>query len=157
EQIKKATERVELSFPIGVGEKTRRWMVGTRYHFGDTYAHLIEHQIAIPRLHPATDDGKLDGNPVFMTPAAWAQAKRDMRGTIAAQMLQNPLAGRENTFSTKWLKPYWVKPVMMNVYIMADPSRGKSATSDRTAIAVIGIDAVGNKYLLDGYCHRMPL
>jgi hypothetical protein len=157
EQIKKATERTELSFPLGVGEGTRHWFVGTRYSFADSYGILLEHKTAIPRLHPATDDGTLDGNPVFMSPIAWAKAKRDMRSVIAAQMLQNPLAGKENTFHTKWLKPYWVRPTMMNVYIMGDPSRGKSATSDRTALAVVGIDALGNKYLLDGFCHRMPL
>jgi len=157
EQIKKATERIELSFPCGVGERTRKWFIGTRYLYGDTYDYLLEHQIALPRIYPATEDGSLDGEPVFMSPEAWAKAKREMRSQIAAQMLQNPLAGKENTFRIAWLKPYWVLPAAMNVYILGDPSRGRSKTSDRTALAVVGIDATGNKYLLDGYCHRMPL
>jgi hypothetical protein len=46
---------------------------------------------------------------------------------------------------------------MMNVYIMVDPSMGRNKSSDRTAIAAIGLDSTENKYLLDGYCHRMPL
>lgn len=157
EQIAKATERTELSFPIGIGEKTRRRMVGTRYHFADSYGQLIERGVAVPRLHPATEDGTLDGVPVFMTPEAWEAAKRDMRSTVAAQFLQNPIAGKENSFYSRWLRPYWVLPSVMNVYIMGDPSKGKSATSDRTAFAVVGIDTTGNKYLIDGYCHRMPL
>ena len=157
DQIKKAKERVELSMPIGIGEKTRRWWVGTRYSYADTYGQMIEDDIAIPRIYPATDDGTLDGRPVFMSQEAWDDAKKTMRSTVAAQMLQNPLAGNENTFKVKWLRPYWVRPLMMNVYIMGDPSKGRSKTSDRTALAVIGIDSLGNKYLLDGYCHRMPL
>ena len=157
EQIAKATERTELSFPIGIGEKTRRRMSGTRYHFADSYGQLMDRGVAKARLHPATDNGKLDGDPVFMTKEAWEAAKRDMRTTIAAQMLQNPIAGKENMFSTKWLKPYWLRPIVMNVYIMGDPSKGRSATSDRTALAVIGIDTGGNKFLLDGFCHRMQL
>ena len=157
EQIRKATERVELSFPTGIGEKTRKRFVGTRYHYGDSYGHLLEHEIATPRIYPATDDGTLNGKPVFMSPEAWAKAKREMRSTIAAQMLQNPIAGQENMFRTVWLRPYWVRPIMCNVYIMGDPSKGRSKTSDRTAFAVIGIDSLGRKYLLDGYCHRMQL
>jgi hypothetical protein len=157
EQIKKATERTELSFPLGDGERTRKWFVGTRYSYNDTYGHLLEKKIAHPRIYPATDDGTMDGNPVFMSPEAWAKTKNEMRSQIAAQMLQNPIAGKENTFLAKWLQPYWVRPLMLNVYIMGDPSKGKSKTSDRTALAVVGIDTAGNKYLLDGYCHRMPL
>ena len=157
EQIRKTTERVELSDNLGSGPGTTKEFVGTRYHFADSYGHMIEHGIVKPRLYPATDDGTLDGNPVLLTPEAWAEKKRSQRTQIAAQVLQNPIAGQENTFRTKWLLPYWVRPIMMNVYLMADPSKGKSKTSDRTAMAVIGIDAAGNKYLLDGYCHRMPL
>jgi len=40
---------------------------------------------------------------------------------------------------------------------MGDPSLGIHKTSDRTALAVIGTDSMLNKYLLDGYCHRMSL
>ena len=157
DQIAKATDRTELSFPIGIGEKTKRRMTGTRYHFADSYGQLIERGVAKPRLHPATEDGTMDGKPVFLTDEAWAQVKKDMRNTVAAQFLQNPIAGKENTFYSKWLRAYWVRPSMLNVYIMGDPSKGRSATSDRTAIVVVGIDSNANKYLLDGYCHRMPL
>jgi hypothetical protein len=45
----------------------------------------------------------------------------------------------------------------MNVYILVDPSKGSGERSDRSAIPVIGIDQGGNKYLLDGVCHRMKL
>jgi hypothetical protein len=118
---------------------------------------MIVDGVAKPRIYPATDDGTLDGTPVLLSPEAWAEKKKAQRNTIAAQMLQNPVAGQENTFRTSWLRPYWVVPIVMNVYIMGDPSRGMGKTSDRTALAVIGIDAQANKYLLDGYCHRMPL
>lgn len=157
DQIAKATERVELADNLGSGEGTRKWMIGTRYSFADSYGHLLDHKIVKERIYPATDDGSLDGKPVFLSQAAWDEKKRAQRNTIAAQMLQNPIAGKENTFRTKWLRSYWTRPIMMNVYIMGDPSKGRSKTSDRTAIAVIGIDSHGNRYLLDGYCHRMPL
>src|SRR5258705_5293124 len=79
------------------------------------------------------------------------------KSTVAAQMLLNPLAGSENSFSMSSIRQYDVIPTIMNVYIMIDPSKGRGARSDRTAIIVIGIDTAGNKFLLDGYAHRMRL
>ena len=76
---------------------------------------------------------------------------------MSAQLLLNPIAGNEATFSSLWLRPYEVIPAVMNVYIMVDPSKGDTNRSDRTAIAVVGVDQGGNKYLLDGVRHRMKL
>lgn len=157
DQIAKATERVELADNLGIGDGTRKWMIGTRYSYSDSYGVLLDHKIVKERIYPATEDGTLDGRPVFLSQEAWDEKKRAQRTTISAQMLQNPIAGNEQTFRTKWLKSYWVRPSMMNVYIMGDPSKGRSKTSDRTAIAVVGMDSNANLYLLDGYCHRMPL
>lgn len=158
EQIAKATERVELADNLGhTTLKTLKDYTGTRYSYADSYGQMIAEGVVKPRIYPATEDGTLDGAPVLFTPEVWADKKRAQRSTIAAQMLQNPLAGKENTFRIAWLKSYWVIPTLLNVYILGDPSRGKNKTSDRTALAVIGIDVTGNKYLLDGYCHRMPL
>jgi hypothetical protein len=76
---------------------------------------------------------------------------------VSAQMLLNPLAAGEATFLAQWLVSYEVLPSLLNVYILVDPSKGKGARSDRTAVAVIGIDRGGSKYLLDGVCHRMKI
>lgn len=158
EQIQKATQKIELSDNLGnVIGLTRKWFIGTRYSFADTYGILIEHEIATPRLHPATHNGRIDGIPVMLSHDQWQERVRSQRTTVAAQMLQNPLAGQENTFSVKWLLPYHVRPLVCNVYILVDPSAGRHKTSDRTAMAVVGIDPSGNKFLLDGYCHRMDL
>jgi hypothetical protein len=157
DQVKKATQRMELSFSLGVAKGTRKWFIGTRYHFGDSYAYILENDIAKPRVYPATEDGSLNGEPVFLPQPEWDRVKKEQRSQVAAQFLQNPLAGEANMFTTRWLVPYWLRPTMMNVYILMDPSMGRNKTSDRTAIPVIGIDPTENKLLLDGFCHRMPL
>ena len=162
EMIAKVAERFQLADNLGQAEGSRRQIVGTRYSYGDYYGEMLAGGIAIARIHPATDDGTPDGNPVFWTRETWERKKRIQRTTMAAQLLQNPLAGKEQTFRVPWLKPYYVRPRLMNVYIMGDPSHGHNKTSDRTAIVAVGIDSEGidagsNKYLLDGHCHRMQL
>jgi hypothetical protein len=155
--VKKVTQRWELSDNLGVLEGTRKWHFGTRYSYADTYGIILDRAVLKERRYAATEDGKLTGKPVLMTDKKWAEVKLAQKSTVSAQMLLNPLAGNENTFSTTSFRHYDVIPSAMNVYIMIDPSKGKSKRSDRTGIAVIGIDIGGNKYLLDGYCHRMRL
>lgn len=157
DMVAKVTTSWELSDNLGVGEGTRKWHVGTRYSYNDTYGVLIQRQSVKQRLYPATHNGELDGEPVFLSREKWAEVIRDQRTTVAAQMLQNPTAGKENTFRGEWLRSYEVRPATVNLYMMIDPSKGRSATSDRTAIALLAIDAQGNKFLVDGYCHRMTL
>ena len=157
EQIIKTTTRWELSDNLGVGPGSRIWHAGTRYHYGDTYGVLLERGVLKARIYPATTDGTLKGEPILMSQDEWDALKMKQRSTVAAQMLLNPLAGEENTFLIDWLRPYELRPSLLNVYIIGDPSMGKSKTSDRTAIAVVGIDGRGNRFLLDGYCHRMRL
>lgn len=157
DMVKKTTEAWELSDNLGKGEGTRKWHAGTRYSFADTYGQMIERKILKVRLYPATDTGRKDGNPVFMSKALWEKTKKNQLLTLNAQMLQNPAQGADAMFDLSWLKTTELRPTVLNVYIMGDPSKGKTQRSDRTAIAVVGLDAQNNKYLLDGVNHRMPL
>lgn len=157
EMIKKVTTQWELSDSLGTAKVTRKWHWGTRYSFADSYGILIERGVLKERRYAATDDGTVKGAPVFLTQEKWDQVKTAQQSTVNAQMLLNPLAGTESTFRTRMLRHYDVIPSVLNVYIMCDPSKGRTQRSDRTAIAVIGIDVGGNKYLIDGYCHRMKL
>lgn len=157
EQVKKTTEAWELSDNLGMAGG-RRWHVGTRYSFADTYQSIIDRKSLTERIYPATDDGTPDGEPVLLTKEEWEQKKRDQgEYTIACQMLQNPLSGQQATFKLEWLTYYEVRPSILNVAIMCDPARSKKKDSDNTAFAVIGIDSAKNKYLLDGFRHKMKL
>lgn len=157
EAIRKTTERWELADNLGSHQGVRKQAVGTRYHFADTYSVILNRGSLKPRIYPATDNGKLDGTPVFLSGERWEQIKRDQRSTVAAQCLLDTIAGDEATFNTSMLSGYDIIPTLMNVYILVDPSKGSSKQSDYTAIAVIGVDQSGFKYLLDGYRHRMKL
>lgn len=157
EMVKKVTERWELSDNLGQMSGTRKWHWGTRYSFGDSYGIMLERKTLKERRHPATHDGTLKGAPVLMTQKRWNEVKLTQRSTVSAQMLLNPTASNEATFTATSFRHYEVLPAVMNVYIMCDPSKGRTQRSDRTAIAVIGIDQGGNKYLIDGFRHRMKL
>jgi len=157
EQIEKVSMHEEMSDNLGVESGARKQYVGTRYRHGDTYQQIIDRGDVKVRIYPTTDNGKLNGNPVFLTPKRWDEIKRTQKKVVASQHLMNPAAGNEASFDPLTFRPYTIRPALLNVYIMCDPSSGRTQKSDRTAIAVIGVDVQKNFYLLDGYRHRMSL
>lgn len=158
DQLKKTSARFEMADNLGTRLGVDKVIAGTCYHFADAYAQMRDRGSAKARIYPATVDGTLTGELVLLTPENWERIKRDQgMKTTAAQMLLNPTAANEATFSPLMLRPYEIVPRILNVYILVDPSKGTGERSDRTAIPVIGHDPAGNFYLLDGVCHRMRL
>lgn len=157
EQIAKTTYSWELSDNLGTADG-RKWHIGTRYHFGDTYEEILKRGALTPRIYAATDSGQPDGNPVLLTPEQWAE-KKLIQGpsTIACQMLQNPIAGQQAMFDIRDLKYYEIRPSTLNIYVMCDPARSQKKDSANSAFAVLGVDSARNKYLLDGFNHKMNL
>ena len=162
DQISKTTDAWDISSNLGSKDEQgiqRRWMIGTRYNYADTYHEIMKRGAAIPRIYPATDDGTIDGNPVFLTKEAWElKIKETSLYNLACQQLQNPNAGNMSEFKPEYIRTYEVRPLTLNVYIMCDYAGSRSSSgSSRTAFAVIGVDHSLNKYILDGACHRMSL
>lgn len=157
EQIAKTTEAWELSDNLG-SSGGRKWHVGTRYSYADTYDAIIKRGAVELRHRPATEDGTIDGRPVLFTEEEWRQKViAQGEATIACQMLGNPLAGQQRMFNVEDVQVYEVRPETLMVYIMVDPARSIKKDSANTAMVVIGMDYAGNKYLLDGKAHRMDL
>lgn len=157
EQAQKTTDSYSLSQSLGQigGEE---WMIGTRYSYADTYEWILKRGALIPRIYAATDDGTKDGKPVFFTGEEWQ--KRLLKNTdsdIACQYMQDPLSGQAKMFDIGDLMAYEIRPSILNIYIMCDPARSKKKGSANTAVAVIGVDYALNKYLLDGFDHKMDL
>jgi hypothetical protein len=158
DQVNKATRQWELSQSLGVAEHGRRWHIGTRYSFADSYQAILERGALKPRIYAATADGTEHGLPVMLSAEAWAQVKLDQsKATVACQFLQNPTVGEQAFFNAMDLRQYEVRPATLNVYVLCDPARSMKKGSANSAFAVLGIDAGRNKYLLDGANHRMDL
>ena len=99
ELLKKTIERFELADNLGTRHGVRKRICGTRYHFADAYAHILDKKLAKARIYPATEDGTFNGRLVLLSRENWERIKRDQgTKTVSAQMLLNPLAGSEATF-----------------------------------------------------------
>lgn len=157
EQVSKTTEAFEQSANLGT-EDGRRWMLGTRWSYADTYGEIIKRGMCNVRLFPSTDDGSFTGKPVLWSPEFNDQMKLEQGEAVyATQCLQNPLAGTQKMFDVSDLQEYEVRPETLAIYIMVDPARSKKTDSDNTAMIVVGLDYATNKYILDGFNHKMDL
>lgn len=159
EMIKKVTEAWELSLNLHSEGGTARY-IGTRYHFNDSYATMMLRGSVKPRVYAATEDGKVEGRPVLMTPERLAEKRRDMGPyTFGCQMLQDPKADETQGFQEAWLK-YYPAPVRddrMRKIILVDPANEKKASSDYTSIWVLGLNEDQKIYVLDIVRDRLNL
>ena len=157
DMILKTTEAWSMAGNLST-EGGRTWIIGTRYHFADTYGTIMDRKAGIPRIYPATDNGQKEGAPVLFSWEEWEKRKRkSLDSILACQMLCSPLAGSQRMFNVNDLQVYEARPRTLMGYLLCDPARSKKKTSDHTAMVVIGIDMAGNKYLLDGVDHKMDL
>lgn len=157
DQIAKTTQAWELSDNLGTADG-RKQIVGTRYDYADTYGDIMKRGNIKLRLYAATEDGTTHGKPVLLTKDQLQRKLIDQgEATFSCQMLCNPLAGAMRMFNSGDLATYEVRPETLSVYLMVDPARSMKRDSANTAMSVIGLDYAGNKYLLDGYDHKMKL
>ncbi len=158
EMIAKTTMALELSYNLGAEGGSRRF-IGTRYHYNDSYKTVIDRKTAIPRIHPATDDGTMEGTPVLLTKERLMEKRRDQGPyTFACQMLQNPKADDNQGFDRNWIKYYEkINQNSGNVYIVMDPASGKKKNNDYTAGWVLMLGKDKNIYVLDGIRDRLSL
>ena len=155
EQMLKVRECFGLSLNLGVRDGKKR-MIGTRYHFNDLYATCKDQGLWIVRERPAEDPET--GEPVLMT-------EEELRERYTAQgpynynsqMLLNPVADELQEFKGEWVRWYNNLPSPLNVFILVDPAHSKKKGSDFTVMAVVGIDRLGNHYLIDMRRKRMNL
>jgi len=159
DQIKKVTDAWALSLNLGAQGGARR-TIGTRYHFNDTYRVMMERKAVKPRIYPATDNGKIDGVPVFFTKER-LKAKRSDEGPyiFACHMLLDPKEDSVMGFKEEWLRYYYeIKSFAgWNFYILIDPAGEKKRVNDYTVIAVIALAPDGNYYFVDGVRDRLNL
>lgn len=159
--IDKTTRAWELSSNLGMmTSPTKTRYCGTRYHYYDTYATMIERGIKHTVI-PATDDGTPDGKPIFMTPESLAQKVREQGSyTFSAQMLLNPVPDKTAKLHPEDIQYYDTPeevPEIRNCYLVCDPANSGSKQSDYTTMLALGYDEVGDLWLVDGIHDKIDL
>lgn len=162
DMIAKTTEAWELS--DNLGSEGGHWrIIGTRYHFNDTYGEMMRRKVAKPRIYPCTHDGSENftaENCVLMEPETLAQ-KRRLQGpvTFATQMLLDPRGDSTQGFRREWLRYTKEEPKRrgLNVYIIVDPANAKRKSSDWTSMWVLGLGRDRNYVALDLLRDRLNL
>lgn len=159
EQIQKTTNAWEMSQNLGAAGGAARY-IGTRYHANDTYRTMMERGSVIPRIYPATNNGKVDGEPVLLEKDVLMKKRRDMGPyTFGTQMLQDPVADKAMGFKEEWLKFYknLGDTAKWNKYIIVDPASKKKAGNDYSVFWVIGLAPDNNYYAIDVIRDRLNL
>jgi predicted phage terminase large subunit-like protein len=158
DMIKKTTRALEMSYNLGAEGGVQRF-IGSRYHFNDSYKTVMDRGTAVPRIYPATDDGTVTGEPVFLSAESLAIKRQNMGPyTFGSQMLLNPQADETQGFNEDWLRFYDSDASTgTNKYILVDPASGKRKSNDYTSVWVIGLGSDNNYYALEMVRDRLNL
>lgn len=157
EMMAKTTDSLALSYNLGAHGGVMRF-IGTRYHYNDSYKTLIDRGTVKPRIYAATVDGKVEGEPRFLSREALGKKRRDMGPYVfGCQMLQDPKADEAQGFKEEWLKYASVNREGLNVVLLFDPASAKKKDSDYTAGWALGLGGDRNVYVLDCVRDRLSL
>jgi len=164
DQIQKTTDALDMSQNLGkVGGVVR--MIGTRYKLGDAYEEYIKRGKFKPRIKPATDNGRVDGKPVYFTQEQWEDKIQSMSAAIiSSQMLQNPLAKDSVIFQPDWFNLWPAEkalPAFDAVYQSFDGATSAKETADYSCLLTLGLfkakegDARHSVFLLDCFMEQI--
>lgn len=146
EQIKKTIDAYELSHSLGTVDGRKR-VLGTHYHFADPYTYLRKKGGYKVRVKPAVDE---NNTPVFLSQERLDELRNEQGPYIfSCQQLLKPVSKEDQDFQSKWLKYYRELPSALNKYIVVDPAHEKKVDSAYTCMSVIGLDWLGNRFLVD--------
>ena len=150
DQMHKVMEALDMSNNLGKRGGIRR-MIGTRYKLGDAYEDYIKRGTVKARIYPATDNGRVDGAPVFFSQEEWDAKLQDMSpAIIASQMLQSPLAADSVIFQPDWFRlwPAFIEddkrkpnpfPVFDMVFLSLDGAFSEKDTADDSCLLALGL------------------
>lgn len=151
EMIERTTQAFQMSLNTGANtpdKPARVRIIGTRYHYADTYAEIIKSGTAIPRVYPCVDD---KGEPVLLSKDILARKKADLGSWVyASQMMCDPRQSSNMGFLREWIKP-WVPAIWENLnrVILVDPADKVKRKTDYTVMWVVGLGADRNYYVID--------
>ncbi|HKM06628.1 MAG TPA: hypothetical protein VJ869_06530 [Sphaerochaeta sp.] len=156
DMIHKTTAQFEMSLNTGSSGDRRIRIIGTFYHYNDTYNEIIKKGYAKPRVYPCIDS---DGKGVLYDQAELQFKRKAMSTAIfASQMLCDPKAHSSKAFLPEWIQYYERTKISEKlVYILVDPADSKKKRSDYTTMWVIGFGEDRNYYILDIIRDKMKL
>jgi predicted phage terminase large subunit-like protein len=137
----------------------RMLMYGTRYHPDDTYGRLMKKDMAgntliIPDIDEETGEPTWKGK---YTLEHLAEMKRNM-GTLRYRLqMKCDVAGFQGSiFQYEWMEWFSEMPMGLRIFMGIDLAISQGPRADLFALIVLGVDPLGDVYVIDGVKGRYP-
>lgn len=133
-------------------------MLMTRWHEDDLIGRLLALEpnkwrvLSLPAIAEADETFRQSGEPLWPIryPLEYLAGLRKLDPVTYECMYQcNPIAEGTAEFKREWFRYYDTTPQNLRVTMTVDPAIGKKQENDESAISVVGIDNINNKYVLE--------